>query len=906
MRNYFILFLCLLFTGNLYSQKVRQETIGDQSPAVIAENIHISYGIPPNITFELIKIYEEEGMSSENRNHAVKSLIKKYKTVINNKEDLSEEQKEELGIKDNKRITSILNYDIFMSTKGYQSPTIYAPDGYVKIWYGIPPGAFKGIWHFLEKKQLAYEEFGNKLQEQIEKFKELEDELASRIDYDQIAAKAKNMLDKGNLEEAELILEEDAIRNNKQAAYRNHEVGKVKELSLKYHEATEYFMLAAALDKQNHKYIWSFGNNLQEVGRYNDAIEQFKFSIELLQVSDSITEELALCYNNLGMIYEIKGDFDQAVNYLNDALEISLHFNNKEDSISLTAEYNNIGMVYKSMGNYKMALNYLYKALDIWLTTFKGAHPYMAMILNNLGITYNSMGEHDKALSILRKARTVFMTIPQKKNSQLASILGNLGSTYLYKGQYDQAMAYINQALNILLDIFGDTHPSIATYYNNIGGIYAFIGNYNEALNSFKKALRIGLDIFGENHRSIATYYNNIGRLYISTGKYDQAMMILDKALNISNNISSENHSYLAHTYNNLGNIYNSKGEYDKAIGFYKKALNIDLDLFDTDHPKVAIDYNNISTAYLSKEDFEKATEYQNKALRINIKTFGNNHPNLVRDYNNLGGAYIYAKEYDQAIAHFNQSLVILLNTLGDKHPDIASVYSNLGGAYQHKREYDIAISYFEKALKVDLDLGRNNHPSIATTYNNLGNAYMSKGEYDKAIESLDEAYSIIKQFLPMDHPKITHLKGLIKYLYSNKGGEEEQFRKKLYLRGKSLINQGLPNQEDNVKTFPKPEDLEKGSWNLLLQGKFLKAELTAKEELTLNPSMQWLNKNLAHSLLFQENWKQARSLYDRWRNVFYYDGRLLYLVMLEDLSAIESAGFSNRYLKKARKLLKQ
>ena len=56
-----------------------------------------------------------------------------------------------------------------------------------------------------------------------------------------MAKRAKERLDEGDIDGAEKILEEDVLRYNKKAAYRNFEVGKVKELNLKFREGDEVF-----------------------------------------------------------------------------------------------------------------------------------------------------------------------------------------------------------------------------------------------------------------------------------------------------------------------------------------------------------------------------------------------------------------------------------------------------------------------------------------------------------------------------------------------------------------------------------------------------------------------------------------------------------------------------------------
>ena len=297
---------------------MREQTSRDQSPAVVAANIRITYGIPPNITSEIIEVYSEEYSSPEEKHATVETLIRNYKSLSLKKAELTEEDKDRLGIKDNEKIVDILNYDIFISTKGSQSPAIYAPGGSAEIWYGIPSSALKALWCILEEKQVAIQDFHEKLHEQVQRYKELERELTFRSDYDEIASHAKVLLVRGDIFGAERILEEDVMCKNKQTAYRNYEVGKIKEQNLKIKEATEYYRIAALLDKQNPDYTLSYGINLFNAANYDEAINQFQLAIEILPKCQQFEFEkgLATCRKFIASAYQAKGEYDKAVEFL--------------------------------------------------------------------------------------------------------------------------------------------------------------------------------------------------------------------------------------------------------------------------------------------------------------------------------------------------------------------------------------------------------------------------------------------------------------------------------------------------------------------------------------------------------------------------------------------------------------
>jgi len=65
--------------------------------------------------------------------------------------------------------------------------------------------------------------------------------------------------------------------------------------------------------------------------------------------------------------------------------------------------YNNVGNVYNEKGEYDQALESYQKALAIWLKKLGPDHPSVATSYNNIGSVYQRTGEHDQALECYLK-----------------------------------------------------------------------------------------------------------------------------------------------------------------------------------------------------------------------------------------------------------------------------------------------------------------------------------------------------------------------------------------------------------------------------------------------------------------------------------------------------------------------
>ncbi len=114
----------------------------------------------------------------------------------------------------------------------------------------------------------------------------------------------------------------------------------------------------------------------------------------------------AFAYNNRGVAYRSKGQYDQAISDFNKALEINPRY--------ARAHYNR-GNTYYQMGRYDQAISDYNKALEI--------NPRHAKAYNNRGVAYESTGQYDKAWEDVHKAQDLgFKINPQfLKNLREAS-----------------------------------------------------------------------------------------------------------------------------------------------------------------------------------------------------------------------------------------------------------------------------------------------------------------------------------------------------------------------------------------------------------------------------------------------------------------------------------------------------
>jgi len=61
--------------------------------------------------------------------------------------------------------------------------------------------------------------------------------------------------------------------------------------------------------------------------------------------------DIAVSYNNIGSAYEIKGDYQKAIEFYQKALKLKIK-ELGEDHADVATTFNNLGLVYDCMGMY--------------------------------------------------------------------------------------------------------------------------------------------------------------------------------------------------------------------------------------------------------------------------------------------------------------------------------------------------------------------------------------------------------------------------------------------------------------------------------------------------------------------------------------------------------------------------
>ena len=201
--------------------------------------------------------------------------------------------------------------------------------------------------------------------------------------------------------------------------------------------------------------ISKFQNSSKEKSNYVDLLLELGFeqryynldslkilSEEGLKLSEKIGYEIgkANAYLGLGTFYSDKGKYDESLNNLQKALDIS--FVEKDDTLRLTI-LNTIGGQFDYKGDYDLALSKYLECIE--LAEYLDNQKMLSVINENIANLYISQKDFEEGMFYYEKVKKINEKIGDP--IIMAETMSNMASAYADMGKLELAMFNINSAI---------------------------------------------------------------------------------------------------------------------------------------------------------------------------------------------------------------------------------------------------------------------------------------------------------------------------------------------------------------------------------------------------------------------------------------------------------------------------
>ena len=312
--------------------------------------------------------------------------------------------------------------------------------------------------------------------------------------------------------------------------------------------------------------------------------------------------------NNLGNSYEIRGEYDSAFIYFDEAYRLIKKTNNQTIQRAIILE--KIGVIYRYKAQYDKATKYLLEALA-FAQKLKD-EKLQGNILNSLGNILVDRNKPTEALEYYEQSLIFKRKTGDKRT--ISNSLGNIALIHQQLGNFDKSIKMFEEVLAIKQEI-GDKEGEAGVYFG-LGQVYESQEKYKRALEEFKKAAKIDEEL--DYKYVLADDYRQIGKMYSKLENHTLAIFYVKKALEIAKHVNS-NRVFL-NVYSTLTEVYEAQNDYKNAFEAMRKAYQYNDSVFTEQKEK---QITEINTKYeTDKKDKENQLLLtQNKLQKQTLNT---------------------------------------------------------------------------------------------------------------------------------------------------------------------------------------------------------------------------------------------------------------------------------------------
>lgn len=317
--------------------------------------------------------------------------------------------------------------------------------------------------------------------------------------------------------------------------------------------------------------------------------------------------------NDTGWEFIYSGQYDSALYYLNQCLELSKRLNY---SRGIAAYYYARANIYVYQGDNE-------KAVQLYTMLVKDAlaHHNKGGLYKNyasMGLAQRNLGRLPEAMESILQSLRYATELGNKKH--MATAYSNIGLILSDQKKNDKAITYYEKAISMLLQA-GDS-MKLSTIYNDLGAIYEEMHQEVKA----RKYLSLSLQYAQQtgNMNAAATAHTNLGANFINAGLPDSALWHLEKAISLRE--KQGDIEGLIPCIVNVAYIY-SKKDVKKTLTYIQEANKMAYAIhslhFISETEKI------LSEIFRDSKDYDKAYEHYRKHITMRDSMF--NEENAAR-----------------------------------------------------------------------------------------------------------------------------------------------------------------------------------------------------------------------------------------------------------------------------------
>ncbi len=384
-----------------------------------------------------------------------------------------------------------------------------------------------------------------------------------------------------------------------EALYADHLDDYIEQLAFHYQESHDPVRALPYLIRAGERATSRYAND--------EALRFYQAALDVLSNTAVSAEQRIAVYRGLGDVQNVVGNYDGAMQSYRNALEITRSLT-EAPARQIADLIRKLGRVFERKGQYDEALRWLDTALDELDRDPDSLRAVERMrVYHEMGWVYYRRGELDKAYQW--RMRSLEIGAGSDYYAEMGSAYNGLVPIFSERGDWARARAYAEEGLR-LREKIGDMEGT-ALCYLNLGNIAALQGEWSKAIEYNERGLELAQRI-GKASTILPTL-NSLGYIYTLKGDGARAREYLGKALSVAER-SGDAHQICA-TLNNLVQVALLEGDLHEALITLERSLARATETGSkTD---LAQTYWLLALTHLAREDMQSAENFAQRSLSI-------------------------------------------------------------------------------------------------------------------------------------------------------------------------------------------------------------------------------------------------------------------------------------------------
>ncbi len=313
------------------------------------------------------------------------------------------------------------------------------------------------------------------------------------------------------------------------------------------------YLMPASVSSVGYHYWSILGSVCKHQDQHEDAEKLYGYAKEDLDGKPALENEKAMVLLQLASISIAREKISEAEGLSRQVLEQT----EKMDLRLLSLI--NLASVYEFQGQFQEAEQYLKEALDQCEHIFGPNGVRTSRLVDHLATMYQKQGQYERAEFLLRRELLSFEAHVGSDHPETMMVQGKLALLCEEQCKYEETETFLERSLNAHERVLGSDHPKTLSIVASLAATYDLQGSLAESHPLYVRALEGTERMLGSKHRATLNIRENMALNCYAQGKYKKAeemfRNILEVRLSQTHNVED-----IERTRARLAELYKQQG----------------------------------------------------------------------------------------------------------------------------------------------------------------------------------------------------------------------------------------------------------------------------------------------------------------------------------------------------------